>query len=208
MVWWQLCFSTKHVWRILSYMNVILRTQGWHVSQSGQKPSLLPFPCLHLQGMWCTENTQTYQHKKTGVRFSYACWKLSTPSACCNSLSNINVITRRLCIAGSSFPVPKVGYIVSCTWLWLVWMSGCHRHYRYKRNIALTRSPWYFRFHSWIDLGLSRESKYKIFSQHLHFCYNRKENQKSRTSGGLVGWLWVGGVSPGAHSDFSALFLF
>lgn len=109
------------------------------LARVGRNPSwLLPFPCLHLQGMWSTENTQTHQQEKTGVRFSCACWISSSPSACCKSLSNISVITRR---------AVQSRIQCSCHQSWryhalhmIVWMSGCHRHYRYKRNITHTQS--------------------------------------------------------------------
>lgn len=78
-----------------AHVLLCVQITGVHVTQSGQKTFQIPFSCLHLQGMWCRENTQIHQQEKTGVWFSCACWKLSTPSACCKSLSNISVITRQ-----------------------------------------------------------------------------------------------------------------
>lgn len=65
---------------------------GGHVRQTGQE-TFSSLPRLHLQGMWSLENT--HQQGKTRVRFSCACWILSTASACCKSSSNISVITQQ-----------------------------------------------------------------------------------------------------------------
>lgn len=113
------------------------------------------------------------------------------------------------CIAGSRFPVTRVGDITPCTWLLLVWLSGCHRHCRHKRNIT------HMQAHilqisqlTWLRT-LWRVQNVTFSLCICTFFYKRhKENQKSRSSRGLVGGLWVRGVSPGAHSDFWALFLF
>lgn len=65
---------------------------GGHARQTGQE-TFSSLPRLHLQGMWSLDNIN--QQAKTRVRFSCACWILSTASACCKSSSNINVITQQ-----------------------------------------------------------------------------------------------------------------
>lgn len=96
----------------------------------------------------------------------------------------------RPCIAGCCFIVTKVGDITPYSWWWLVWMNGCHRNYRYKRNYTYAHthacSPRYFRFHSWIDLGLSGEFKMWHFHSASVLLFQQAEKKiwKVEAAGG------------------------
>lgn len=142
--------------------------------------------------MWSTENTQTHQQEKTRVRFSWVCWISSTPLACCKSPSNISIITRQALHSRNPFLLTKVGDVAPCAWLCLVWMSRCHRHYRYKRNIILTSSR-YFRCHSWIDfrtLGRVQNVTFSVCvctSVSVRMKTIRKQNQRGAARS-VVGW--------------------
>lgn len=105
-VW--VCVCTHYV---SAHVLLCAQITGVHLARPDRKAFLLPFPRLHLQDMWSAENTQTHQQEKTGARFSCACWISSTPSACCKSLSNISVITRRAARSGIQ--------------------SSCHQSWRY-----------------------------------------------------------------------------
>lgn len=153
------------------------------------RPSFSPFlPLVHVHCMWSKENMHTAAGENTGWSSRVPAGSRGLPRHAVKAPLIPVLQPDRPCIARCCFIVTKVGDITPCQWLWLVWMRRCRRLYRCKRNIRHTRArnPGYFRFHCWIDLGLSGEFK----MWHLHsasallFQQAQKKIRKVKAAGG------------------------
>lgn len=135
---------------------------------------------VHLQGMQSTEITQTTSCRKQGCSSRVPAGSRGLPRHAVKAPLIPVLLPDRPCIAGCCFIVTEVGDITPCAWLWLVWMSGCQRNYRHIKEYlshmhthTLPHNPRYFRFHSWIDLGLSGEFKMWHFHSALALLFQQ-----------------------------------